>query len=91
MFNLVVGRGSVVGEKLVTDERIDAISFTGSVPTGRGILAKAAARGAKVQLEMGGKNPLVVLADADLESAVRVRRWTAPSSRPASAAPPPRA
>jgi aldehyde dehydrogenase (NAD+) len=72
VFNLVVGRGSVVGEKLVTDPRIDAISFTGSVPTGRGILAKAAARGAKVQLEMGGKNPLVVLADADLDVAVRV-------------------
>ncbi len=72
VFNLVVGRGSVVGEKLVTDPRIDAISFTGSVPTGRGILAKAAARGAKVQLEMGGKNPLVVLADADMDVAVRV-------------------
>ncbi len=72
VFNLVVGRGSVVGEKLVTDPRIDAISFTGSVPTGRSILAKAAARGAKVQLEMGGKNPLVVLADADLDVAVRV-------------------
>jgi len=72
VFNLVVGRGSVVGEKLVTDPRIDAISFTGSVPTGRGILAKAASRGAKVQLEMGGKNPLVVLADADLDVAVRV-------------------
>jgi aldehyde dehydrogenase (NAD+) len=72
VFNLVVGRGSVVGEKLVTDPRIDAISFTGSVPTGRGILAKAAARGAKVQLEMGGKNPLVVLADADIDVAVRV-------------------
>jgi acyl-CoA reductase-like NAD-dependent aldehyde dehydrogenase len=72
VFNLVVGRGSVVGEKLVTDAKVDAISFTGSVPTGRGILAKAAARGAKVQLEMGGKNPLVVLADADLDVAVRV-------------------
>ena len=72
VFNLVVGRGSIVGEKLVTDPRIDAISFTGSVPTGRSILAKAAARGAKVQLEMGGKNPLVVLNDADLDVAVRV-------------------
>ena len=72
VFNLVVGRGSIVGEKLVTDSRIDAISFTGSVPTGRGILAKAASRGAKVQLEMGGKNPLVVLADADMDVAVRV-------------------
>ena len=72
VFNLVMGRGSVVGEALVADARIDAISFTGSVATGRGILAKAASRGAKVQLEMGGKNPLVVLADADMETAVRV-------------------
>ena len=72
VFNLVFGRGSVVGEKIVTDPRIDAVSFTGSVATGRGILAKAASRGAKVQLEMGGKNPLVVLADADLDVAVRV-------------------
>jgi aldehyde dehydrogenase (NAD+) len=71
VFNLVMGRGSVVGEKLVTDSRIDAISFTGSVATGRGILEKAAKRGAKLQLEMGGKNPLVVLADADMETAVR--------------------
>jgi aldehyde dehydrogenase (NAD+) len=71
VFNLAFGRGSVVGEKLVSDPRVDAISFTGSVATGRGILEKAAKRGAKVQLEMGGKNPLVVLADADLEIAVR--------------------
>ncbi|MBN9511515.1 MAG: aldehyde dehydrogenase family protein [Alphaproteobacteria bacterium] len=72
VFNLVVGRGSVVGEKLVSDPRVDAVSFTGSVPTGRGILERAARRGAKVQLEMGGKNPLVVLADADMDTAVRV-------------------
>jgi acyl-CoA reductase-like NAD-dependent aldehyde dehydrogenase len=72
VFNLVIGRGSVVGEKLVTDGRVDAVSFTGSVSTGRGILERAARRGAKVQLEMGGKNPLVVLADADMETAVRV-------------------
>ncbi len=71
VFNLVIGRGSVVGETLVTDQRIDAISFTGSVATGRGILEKAAKRGAKVQLEMGGKNPLVILADADMDVAVR--------------------
>ncbi len=71
VFNLVMGRGSVVGEALVNDPRVDAISFTGSVPTGRGILEKAARRAAKVQLEMGGKNPLVVLADADIEVAVR--------------------
>jgi len=72
VFNLVMGRGSVVGEALVTSRDVTAISFTGSVPTGRAIAAKAIARMAKVQLEMGGKNPLVVLDDADLPTAVNV-------------------
>jgi acyl-CoA reductase-like NAD-dependent aldehyde dehydrogenase len=71
VFNLVMGRGSVVGETIVNDPRVDAISFTGSVPTGRQILEKAARRQARIQLEMGGKNPLVVLADADLDHAVK--------------------
>jgi alpha-ketoglutaric semialdehyde dehydrogenase len=71
VFNLVMGRGSIVGEAIVNDPRVDAISFTGSVPTGRQILDKAARRAAKVQLEMGGKNPLVVLGDADLDLAVK--------------------
>jgi aldehyde dehydrogenase (NAD+) len=65
-----MGRGSVVGETLVGDPGVDALSFTGSVPTGRAIAQKAIARMAKVQLEMGGKNPLVVLDDADLAVAV---------------------
>jgi alpha-ketoglutaric semialdehyde dehydrogenase len=69
-FNLAMGRGSVVGEALVNDPRVDAISFTGSVETGRKIAQKAVARMAKFQLEMGGKNPLVVLDDADLKTAV---------------------
>ena len=70
VFNLVMGRGSVVGEAMIGDRRVDAISFTGSVSTGRAIAAKAVARTAKFQLEMGGKNPLVVLNDADLAVAV---------------------
>jgi aldehyde dehydrogenase (NAD+) len=70
VFNLVIGRGSVVGETIVTDPAVAAISFTGSVSTGRGIAAKAIARMAKLQLEMGGKNPLVILDDADLPTAV---------------------
>jgi alpha-ketoglutaric semialdehyde dehydrogenase len=70
VFNLVMGRGSVVGEAMIGDKRIDAISFTGSVSTGRSIAAKAIARMAKIQLEMGGKNPMVVLDDADLPTAV---------------------
>ncbi|MBK8739621.1 MAG: aldehyde dehydrogenase family protein [Betaproteobacteria bacterium] len=70
VFNLVMGRGSVVGEAMVAHPDVAGLSFTGSVATGRGIAAKAIARMAKVQLEMGGKNPLVVLDDADLATAV---------------------
>ena len=70
VFNLVMGRGSVVGDALVTNPDVAGVSFTGSVETGRGIAAKAVARMAKVQLEMGGKNPLVILDDADLATAV---------------------
>jgi acyl-CoA reductase-like NAD-dependent aldehyde dehydrogenase len=72
VFNLVMGRGSVVGETFVTSPDVTAISFTGSVPTGRSIAAKAIARMAKFQLEMGGKNPLIVVDDADLGVAVNV-------------------
>src|SRR5207248_3794158 len=68
----VMGRGSVVGETMVNHPAVAAISFTGSVNTGRGIAAKAIARMAKLQLEMGGKNPLIVLDDADLPTAVNV-------------------
>jgi acyl-CoA reductase-like NAD-dependent aldehyde dehydrogenase len=70
VFNLVMGRGSVVGETIVNHPDVAAISFTGSVSTGRAIAAKAIDRMAKIQLEMGGKNPLVVLDDADLAIAV---------------------
>ncbi|HEY2817741.1 MAG TPA: aldehyde dehydrogenase family protein [Casimicrobiaceae bacterium] len=70
VFNLVMGKGSIVGETLVTNPDVAAISFTGSVETGRAIAAKATARMAKLQLEMGGKNPLIVLDDADLAIAV---------------------
>jgi len=70
VFNLVVGSGTDVGETIVTSTDVDAISFTGSVATGRAVLVKTAARQARVQLEMGGKNPLIVLDDADLDTAV---------------------
>src|SRR5262249_41387305 len=72
VFNLVMGRGSVVGETMVNHPGVAAISFTGSVSTGRAIAAKAIARMAKLQLEMGGKNPLIILDDADLATAVNV-------------------
>jgi alpha-ketoglutaric semialdehyde dehydrogenase len=72
VFNLVMGSGSVVGEALVNHPDVAAISFTGSMETGRGIARKAVSRMAKIQLEMGSKNPLVVLDDADLPTAVNV-------------------
>ena len=71
VFNLVMGRGSVVGEVLTTAADVDAVSFTGSVETGRSLATTAVEHGKRVQLEMGGKNPLVVLDDADLDVAVR--------------------
>src|SRR5215210_1686908 len=72
VFNLVMGRGSVIGEILSNAPEVDAISFTGSAAVGRRVAQNCAARLAKVQLEMGGKNPQVVLDDADLETAVNV-------------------
>ena len=70
VFNLVMGRGSEVGQVLLDDPRVNAISFTGSVATGQRIAQACVARMAKFQLEMGGKNPMVVLDDADLDIAV---------------------
>jgi aldehyde dehydrogenase (NAD+) len=70
VFNLVMGRGAVVGEAILESPDVAAVSFTGSVDTGRHIAEKCAARLARFQLEMGSKNPLVVLDDADLGVAV---------------------
>lgn len=70
--NVVSGRGSVVGEELVTHPEVSAVSFTGSYEIGARISQNAAASLKRTQLEMGGKNPLIVLEDADLESAVEI-------------------
>lgn len=70
VFNLVIGDGRTMAAPLVSD--VDALSFTGSTPVGRLLLQQAAATMTKVQLELGGKNPLVVLDDADLDLAVEV-------------------
>ena len=70
VFNLLMGTGSKVGDTIVNSPDIDAVTFTGSDTIGHNILGKVASRGARVQLEMGGKNPLVVLDDADLDIAV---------------------
>jgi aldehyde dehydrogenase (NAD+) len=69
VLNLVLGRGSVVGDTLTGHPEVDAITFTGSNAVGRAIQRQAVERGAKVQLELGGKNPAVVLADADMDLA----------------------
>ncbi|MBW6434469.1 aldehyde dehydrogenase family protein [Actinoplanes hulinensis] len=68
--NLVLGAGPEVGAPLAEDPRVDLISFTGSLATGRRLMAAAAAAVKRVALELGGKNPNVVFADADVETAV---------------------
>lgn len=70
VFNLVMGSGHEVGQAMLDDKRVNAVSFTGSVNTGGAVAAACSQRGAKFQLEMGGKNPLIVLADADIDNAV---------------------
>ena len=69
VLNLVLGKGSEVGDALVTHEAVQAITFTGSNAVGRAMQRKAIEHGKKVQLELGGKNPAVVLDDADLDLA----------------------
>src|SRR5688500_1753604 len=69
VFNMLVGSGSVVGEAMVHSPVLRAISFTGSNEIGGALYTKAAQRGAKVTCEMGGKNAVIVMADADLDKA----------------------
>jgi betaine-aldehyde dehydrogenase len=68
--NLVLGSGAEAGAPLSTDPRVDLVSFTGGLATGRSIMAAAAGTVKKVALELGGKNPNIVFADADLEVAL---------------------
>lgn len=70
VLNLVTGPGRIVGQKILEDPRVDAVSFTGSVATGARVAEACARHMRRCQLEMGGKNPLVVLDDTDLEVAV---------------------
>jgi aldehyde dehydrogenase (NAD+) len=70
VFNCVTGPGSALGDVIVTDPRIRAISFTGSTAVGKKIQAKAAANLTRTQLELGGKNALIVMDDADLALAL---------------------
>jgi aldehyde dehydrogenase (NAD+) len=72
VLNLVMGPGSKLGAAMASAPGIDAVSFTGSRDVGPGVAVAAVKNGARVQLEMGGKNPLIVLDDADLDVAVAV-------------------
>ncbi|MFN3354024.1 MAG: aldehyde dehydrogenase family protein [Brevundimonas sp.] len=71
VLNMVIGRGRV-GQAIVDHPGVDGVSFTGSQGVGAGVAAGAVKRQARVQLEMGGKNPLIVMDDADLDRAVAV-------------------
>ena len=76
--NLLAGAGDV-GEAIVDDERVDGIAFTGSVATGTRIAARCAERVARVNLELGGKDPFIVCADvaAEIDIAARGGAWAA--------------
>jgi aldehyde dehydrogenase (NAD+) len=70
VLNLVMGHGREIGDVLTGHRLVDGVTFTGSVATGEQVLASATAHHARVQLEMGGKNPLVIADDANLDTAV---------------------
>lgn len=71
-FNLVMGSGSIVGQQILNNPDVTAVTFTGSVNTGAAVAQACVSRMAKFQLEMGGKNPQVILNDADIDVAVNV-------------------
>ncbi|WLR52029.1 aldehyde dehydrogenase family protein [Bacillus tianshenii] len=72
VLNFITGKGSVIGDAIVEQSGIDALTFTGSNAVGKHIASKAVERGIKYQLELGGKNPVIVLRDADLDLAARL-------------------
>lgn len=72
VLNLVAGAGGALGDALVTDPGIDAVSFTGSYSVGHALYQKTAPRMTRTHLEMGGKNPVIVAADADIQKAVQI-------------------
>lgn len=72
VINLVFGAGSVIGNELAENPLVQAVSFTGSVDIGKQVYEKAIKHSARVQCELGGKNPLIVLEDADLQLAAKL-------------------
>jgi acyl-CoA reductase-like NAD-dependent aldehyde dehydrogenase len=72
VLNLVTGKASMIGDALLDDSRLDAVTFTGSTAVGERIRVRAAQHGVKSQLELGGNNPAIVLADADIDRAAQM-------------------
>lgn len=70
VFNVVTGPGSVMGQALTEHEHVDMVSFTGSTPVGQSTIQGSASNIKKLALELGGKNPQIVFADADLDAAI---------------------
>jgi betaine-aldehyde dehydrogenase len=68
--NLILGAGAVVGTALTSDPRVDMVSFTGGLQTGKKIMSAASETVKKIALELGGKNPNIIFADADLDAAI---------------------
>jgi aldehyde dehydrogenase (NAD+) len=77
VFNCIPGPGAIVGDALVDDDRVRMVAFTGSSAVGRSIAVKAAAKFKRVSLELGGKNPLIVLKDFDVEKAANIATFGA--------------
>ncbi len=71
VYNVVTGKGSIAGQALAAHPGVDKVAFTGSTDTGRAVMTAAAGTAKKVSLELGGKSPNIVFADADLEAAAR--------------------
>jgi aldehyde dehydrogenase (NAD+) len=76
VLNVVTGRGSVIGNSLIDDPRVRFVSFTGSSEVGKQVGARCAVGNKKYALEMGGKNPVVILNDADVDYAVNVAAFS---------------
>ncbi len=72
VINAIIVRGSIVGNEMVENPKVNAISFTGSVAVGKQIYEKGVRHSARIQCELGGKNPLVILKDADIKLAAKL-------------------
>jgi aldehyde dehydrogenase (NAD+) len=75
VYNLVTGPGGTIGDALVNDPRVDKIAFTGSTGVGQGIMRNGAATMKHLTMELGGKSPNILFADADIDAAIQVAFW----------------